>query len=345
MTFRGVLIGCGYFAGNQIRAWRELADVRIVAVCDLDQDRAKASAELVGARAYSDPEEMLARERPDFADIATTVASHRHLVELSARYCHLVICQKPLAETMADAIAMVEYCETKDVILMVHENFRWQRPFRAVRELLEDGRIGAPHTMHLAFRHGFNIYANQPYLAQLDDVALSDVGPHLFDMARVLMGEADRVSCVSYNLRPGLKGNDAFQALVYHTKGAVSSVECSFYAPFASREFPQTLLRIDGTKGSVEILEGCRVRVQRAGTDNVIDRAPRVPDWGRRGAQLVQDSVSAFQTHVVDVMRCGSEPSPSGRDNLSTLALTFAAAKASREHRVVALGELDNSTE
>ena len=83
MTVRIALVGCGFFARNHMLAWGDLQGAQVVAVCDLDAEKAAAFAREFGATAYTDAARMLAEVRPDVADIATTVASHRVLVELA----------------------------------------------------------------------------------------------------------------------------------------------------------------------------------------------------------------------------------------------------------------------
>jgi D-apiose dehydrogenase len=108
-TLRGALIGCGFFSKNHLHAWNEIDNAEIVAICDTDSERLKATAREFGiARTYTDASAMLASERLDFVDIATTVRSHRPLVEMAARAGIAVICQKPFASTLNDAKAMVD---------------------------------------------------------------------------------------------------------------------------------------------------------------------------------------------------------------------------------------------
>lgn len=95
---RGALIGCGFFAVNQMNAWGEIDGVRMVAICDRDEARLDAMGERFGIAArYRDAAEMLRAETPDFVDIATTAPSHRALVELAASLSIPVICQKPFS--------------------------------------------------------------------------------------------------------------------------------------------------------------------------------------------------------------------------------------------------------
>ena len=340
MTFRGALIGCGFFARNHMHGWAAADGAGIVAVCDLDPAKAEALARDFGARAYTDAAAMLAEVKPDFADIATTVASHRPLVELAARHAGAVICQKPFAETLADARAMVAACEGAGVPLFVHENFRWQAPFRALKARISAGDIGTPHFLRLSFRHGFDIYANQPYLADVGDLALTDVGLHLFDLARFLLGDVTRVSCETQRLNPRVTGQDAFQALLRHEGGAVSSVECSFFSPIVPDPFPETLAWAEGSAGTLELSAGYRLRLHRDGHVSETDVEPPVPAWGEKPWHGVQDSVMAFEKHVVDVLRGCDAPQPSGAHNLVTLAVTLAAIESARTGQTVRIADI-----
>lgn len=339
MTLDGALIGCGFFAHNHMQAWAELDGARIVAVCDHDLDKAKAFADAYGAKAYTDAATMLAQVQPDFTDIATTSPSHRPLVELAARHSRGVICQKPLAETLEDAEAMVAACAAAGVPLLVHENFRWQAPIRAVLNQVRSGTIGQPHFLRLSFRHAFDIYAGQPYLSQTEDLALMDIGPHVFDMARALMGDVDRVYCQTQKLNPRVAASDAFLAQLSHVGGGVSSVECSFLSHYQPERFPQSLLIIEGERGSIELLEGFRMRVHAGGAVRETDVEPSVPAWGEKPWHLVQESVVEFQRHAIAVLN-GQEPGqPTGADNIKTFALTRAAIRSAAASAVISLSQ------
>lgn len=328
MTLRGVLIGCGFFARNHMLAWAGIEGVTIVGVCDTDPAKAAAFARDFGARAYTDAAAMLAEVRPDFTDIATTVGAHLALVTLAARHSRAVICQKPFAETLEDGATMVAACKAAGIPLLVHENFRWQSPYRALGAALASGVIGAPSFLRLSFRHAFDIYANQPYLATIADLALTDVGLHLFDMARSLMGDVTRVHCEAQRLNPRVVGQDAFLATLRHGSGAVSSVECSFYSHYAPERFVQTLAVAEGPLGSIEVLPDYRMRLHTDGRVTETGVAPDAPPWAEGPLHLVQESVVAFQRHAVEVMRGQAMAQPSGADNLRTLAVTLAAIRS-----------------
>ena len=335
-AFRGALIGCGFFARNHMNAWAGLAGAEIVAVCDLDPARATAFAQGFGvADVFYDAAQMLAQVKPDFVDIATTFDAHRTLVELAARHARLVICQKPFAETLANGRAMVGACAASGVPLIVHENFRWQSPFRALKAALDRGDIGQVRFLRLSFRHAFDIYANQPYLAEVPDLALTDVGLHLFDLARHLMGDVTRVFCETQRRNPAVKGQDAFLASLRHASGATSSVDCSFCSHLSPDPFPETLALVEGDAGTLELTKGYCLRLHRNGEISQSDVEPLVPHWGQKPWHGVQESVIAFQTHALDVLAGRSDPQPSGAHNLETLTLTLAAIRSARTGQAI----------
>lgn len=330
------LIGAGFFAQNHLQAWRDLVaeGAQVVGVCDLDQGRARTAAALVGAASFTDPTEMLDRLSPDVVDIATTSPSHRPLVELCAPRVPLVICQKPLADTLDDARAMVAACNAGGATFLVHENTRWQRGFVRMRELVAAGAVGTPRHLHVRVRHRHDIYGGQPYLATTPRLAIMDVGVHLFDLVRLFMGEATAIACEMRRRNPAVAGEDAFTALSAH-QGGIAITDVSFHSRLSPDPFPQTLATLEGDDGTLELAQGFRLVIHGANGRREEDVEPAVPAWGEKPWHLVQNSVLAFQRHVLQVWRGEAAPQPSGADNLRTLALSLAAYEASGTGRRV----------
>ncbi len=329
MIKRGALIGCGFFAENHLHAWSQIEGAEIIALCDLDADRLSAAGDTFGIAArYSDAGELLKREKLDFVDIATTVASHRRLTEICAPHVDTIICQKPFAETIADARHMVDVCNQEATKLVVHENFRWQTAFTLMKQKIDAGVIGTPHFARFSFRHGFDNYVNQPYLAEIERFTIMDVGLHLFDLARHFLGDVDRLACTTQRLNPIVKGEDAFTALLHHASGATSVCDCSFYARYTPDPFPHTAAVIEGDLGTLELSRDQSLTIHDANGATVVNTEPPVPSWGEKPWHTVQNSVIAFQNHVVRVMNGHDEPTPSGAHNLETLRLALAAYDA-----------------
>lgn len=335
---QGALIGCGFFARNHMNAWANLPGARIVAVCDTDHARAVAmSAEFGGPRVYTDAAEMFVAEDLDFVDVATQSDSHRALVELAVGHARTVICQKPFADTAEDAAAMVSSAEAAQAALIVHENFRWHRSFIVMKEMIEAGRIGTPHTGRFSFRHGYDNYVNQPYLAEVARFAIMDVGLHLFDLARHFMGDVSRISCTTQRLNPIVKGEDAFTALLAHEAGGSSVVDCSFFSRYRPEPFPNTAAVIEGETGTLELDRWNRLTVHSDTGAEVMDVEAEVPSWGARPWHCVQDSVQRFQAHAIEVMNGRAAPQPSGAHNLDTVKLALAAYESAETGTTVSL--------
>lgn len=334
---QGILVGCGFFSRNHLHGWAAAAPARIVAVCDLDPAKAAAAAAEFGIPSHGgDLAGLLADLAPDFVDIATTGPSHRHLVEAAAAPGRLVMVQKPMADTFADAAAMVAACNQAGAKLLVHENFRWQAPFREAWRRVEAGNLGQIDYARFSFRHGYDNYVNQPYLAQIERFAISDVGTHLFDLAQLFCGPVHDLACQTQRRNPKVRGEDSFTALLAHRTGATSVIDCSFETRLHPHRFPQTTGVIEGTKGSIEIGEDYTLTFHGPAGRTTWSAEPAVPVWGEKPWHVVQDSVMALIRHAVEVMQGQAAPQPSGAFTLNTVALVEAAYVSAAEGRRVA---------
>ena len=323
---RAGLIGCGFFAQNHLHAWRDIEGVELAAVCDVDETKAARAAEQFGAaRHYADASAMLESERLDFVDIVTTMPTHWPLVELAAAHRVPAIVQKPFAPTIADCRAMVAACRSAGIPLMVHENFRFQRPIMAVREALDAGTVGRPFFARISWRTAYDVYANQPYLAQERRFIILDLVIHLLDVARYLLGEVRRLTARTASIRPGIKGEDAAVLMLDHEDGATCVVDATYQSRQETDSFPETLIEIDGSAGTIRLGQGYELVVTGPRGTERRDVSPALLPWASRPWHGVQESVLNAQQHWVDCLRAGSEPATSGADNLKTFALAEAA--------------------
>lgn len=329
-VLKGALVGCGFFSLNHLHAWQQLPGVEIAALCDTDAERlAQAAAQFGIQRTYRDAATMLQAEELDFVDIATTVNSHRKLVELSAGHGVPCVCQKPFAPTLSDGEAMVEVCRRAGVPLMVHENFRWQTPIQAVGRVLQEGAIGKPFWGRVSFRSAFDVFKAQPYLASDEKFILQDLGIHIIDIARFLFGEATLVSATTQRVNPKIRGEDVATLLLRHEGGATSVVDCSYATALPHELFPQTLVEVDGSEGTLRLGADYQLTVhRRGGATQSLRCEPPLHAWAERPWHNIQDSVLNIQGHWLECLREGRQPQTSGEDNLRTLALVYDAYAA-----------------
>src|ERR1700733_12871513 len=176
-NLRVAVVGCGFWSHFQVPAWQELSDVDCGAVCDVDQAKAEQTAKDFHIKQfYTDAAEMLKEQRPDVLDVITSPSTHRQMVELAASAKTAVICQKPMANTLSEAKGMVRVCEEAQIPFFLHENWRWQRPIRELKKVVESDRIGSPFRARLDFNTSFPVFTNQPFLRELKQFILADVG-------------------------------------------------------------------------------------------------------------------------------------------------------------------------
>ena len=325
------LIGCGFFAQNHLYAWHDLKPegVDIVAVCDTDAARAKAAADKFDVpHWYTDAGEMFASEALGLVDIATTMGSHLPLVTLALSHGVPTIVQKPFGEDIAQVRQMVEASERTGVFLAVHENFRFQKPLRKIREVLDSGAIGKPSWARISFRTGYDIYAGQPYLATQERFVLIDVGVHVLDVARALLGEVTHSTAELQRRNPNAVGEDTATMLLRHESGAVSVVECTYGSRRVPDSFPETLIEVEGERGAIASRIGSIVEVTVEGKMTSFDEDPAVLPWAARPWHVAQESVLATCRHMLEAVKAGRPAATSAADNLKTFALVEAAYEA-----------------
>jgi len=308
--------------------------------------KAKAAADKFGVPAwYSDAEAMLAAVNPDFVDVATTMGSHRALVEMCARHAVPVIVQKPFAPTYSDCLAMVTTCQRAGVPLMVHENFRFQQPMRRAKEVLDAGTIGTPTFARLSFRTGYDVKAGQPYLYNEERFVVLDLGIHVLDLARFFLGEVESVYSRHQRIDPRVKGEDMATIMLGHTSGATSIVDVTYESKKLPDPFPQTLLLIEGTEGAIELGLNFAMTVSVDGKMSVSNVSTPLRPWTSEPWHTAQDSVFHTQAHWMDCLQSGRIPETCGTDNLKTYVLVEAAYASAASGQVVSVDDFVQSLE
>jgi predicted dehydrogenase len=336
--FRFAVAGAGFWSHYQLAAWREVAGVRCAAVCDPDRAKAEKLAAVRGVPAvYTDAAAMIDRERPDFLDIVAGPSAHGPLVRLAADRKVPVICQKPMAATLEECEDLVASCRKAGVPFSIHENWRWQAPLRRVKEILARGTIGTPFRCRIDMISGFDVFANQPGLRLEERFIIADLGCHLFDLARSYFGEARSVYCRTGRVHAEIRGEDVATVVLGMGPTAVTVNMAYAGTPLERECFPQTLLFVEGDRGSVEVAPAFQVRVTtRAGTQS--DRVPPPAfSWANPDYAVVQASMVACQEDLVGALRSGRPAETDAADNLRTMRLVFAAYESARTGRAVEL--------
>lgn len=334
------IIGTGFWARYQLAAWRELAGARCVALCNRTRSKAEALAREFGVPAvYDRAEDFLDREKPDFVDIITDVGTHRRFVELAAARKTPAICQKPLAPTLEDAQAMLSACQKAGVPLLVHENWRWQKPLREFKRVLDSGRIGRIFRARVTYSNSFPVFDNQPFLKELEQFILTDIGTHILDAARMLFGEANTLACRTSRVHPDIRGEDVATVLMGMASGATVTCEMSYASRVEHDRFPETYVFVEGDQGSAELCPDYWIRVTTADGTHAWRCPPAHYGWADPRYALAQTSGVACNANLLAALRGEQPAETSGEDNLKTLALVFGAYKSAATSATLTLGD------
>lgn len=337
MATRIGVIGCGFYAPNHLNAWAALGaeGAELAAVCDRDPAAAERAGRAFGVPHFTDAVAMLDAARPDLVDIVTRHETHRALAELTIGRGIATIVQKPFAPTFEDAAAIVDAAAAAGVWLAVHENFRYAAPMRHLARIVASGAIGTPSWARVAFRTHYDVYRTQPYFYDEERFAIADVGIHVLDVARYLLGEVARISCETQRRNPKVRAEDTATMLLRHESGAASVVECSYEARRNPDPFPETMVELEGDRGSVVTLPGCRARVT---CENLVWEedigAPLLP-WTTRPWHVSQEGAFGACRHFLAAFRAGMPAETSGADNLRSFALVDAAYRAAESGSAV----------
>jgi predicted dehydrogenase len=326
---RGGIIGCGFFAGRHIEAWRRIPEVEIVAAADPRLDRAEHFAKNV----YRSAEEMFDREPLDFVDIVTRVETHLPLVRLAVERKIPIICQKPIAPDWLTALEIVDTAESASVPLMIHENWRWQAWYRAAHEMIVRGDIGRPigYGFRTRTRDGLGDapYAKQPYFRHLRRLLIDETLVHHIDTARFLFGEIDSVYAQASRRNPNVAAEDQAILVLTHKEAVHGWIDGHRFldpdpdGPAMGDAF------FDGERGTISILATGDVYL-----NHVLAWKNEVTA-GYRG-----DSVRATQAHFIDCLANGSALESGGRTYLRTFAAVEAAYRSVADARCVSLDEI-----
>jgi predicted dehydrogenase len=336
---RGALIGCGNVSRYHLQAWAKVPSARIEAVCDTDPDRLAAALERApGAKGYASAEAMFEEGTFDFVEVCTRPDSHRELAELAARHGSHVLCQKPAAYVRPDLRAMIVSCDEAGVRLMIHENWRYRPWYRALRAEIDAGTVGRPVRLRIAHRDTRALradgFADQPYLATTPRLILMEMGCHLIDTARYLIGEIQTVHATTARFGRGHVGEDLATLSVYFAGGVLGLFDMSWCAPpdLARPEWALNATVVEGTAGALSLQPDGSLRY--VSLTGKVERRPVAlpPD-----DEVYVGGYLATQTHFIDGLINGTPHETSGADTLKTMDVVWAAYRSAEDDVTVAL--------
>lgn len=298
-------VGAGYFSQFHYDAWARIKGAEPVASVDRNIEKARAT----GLAAFTDVGAMLVDVQPDIVDIITPPSTHLEYIRqaLLARP-KAIICQKPFCENLAEAKEAVRLSMATGIPIVVHENFRFQPWYRAIRAALDRGEIG--EVLQLTFRlrpgdgQGEHAYLDrQPYFQDMPRLLVHETAVHWVDTFRYLMGEPRAVFADLRKMNPVIAGEDAGFILFSYPGGRRALFDGNRLLDHAAENTRCTMgeALMEGTKGTIDMRGDGSVNLRRFGEQAWREILAPSKHIGFGG-----DCVFALQAHVVGALLQGA---------------------------------------
>jgi predicted dehydrogenase len=324
------VIGCGGIAVQHLNAYRH-AGYRVAALCDRTADKARKYQAQFYPDAFvtTDYRELLRRDEIEVVDIATHAEDRLELIEAALLAGKHVLSQKPFVVDLDVGERLVELAERQGVKIAVNQNGRWSPQFSYVRQAIQAGLIGAVQSVSFTLHWDHNWVVGTPF-ERMRHLVLYDFAIHWFDLMVCFFGEREAASVYAAARRA--VGQRAKPPLLAHAvvefDGGQASLACN--ADVTHGQADRT--HVAGTKGSI-VSAGPSLSEQRVTLYTAEGCAePRLEGtWFREGFQGAMGELLA-------AIEEGRAPVNNARDNLRSLALSFAAVASAEEGKPVTPG-------
>ena len=334
------IVGCGgIVSGAHLPAYRA-AGLDIVAVFDLDQDKARSVASDFGIPTVAGSvEELASMADVDIVDIAVLPWVQPQIVEVVAGAGKPMLCQKPLAMDYATGVAIVETAERAGVVLAVNHQMRWDAGIAASRDLVAQGALGqvTEAQVQVSVSTPLHLWA---WIAEIPHLDIKVHSTHYLDALRSILGDPVWVTSIHgrYPEQAPVVGETMTKTVLEYPDGVQAMVATNHYNEHGS---PYAEFRILGTEGTLQGTIGLMYDYPNGRPDTLA--------LYRDGAEVqafefdtmwLPDAFLGPMSELMDAVATGREPITAGRQMLPTLAIGEAAYRSAEERRSVRLTEI-----
>lgn len=345
------LIGAGNIANTHLESYRHVPDAEIYAICDIDADRLKETADKYGIeRRYDSVDAMLAavRNELDAADVCVWNCNHAECAIKALNAGLNVLCEKPMAYNTAQAIQMKEAAEKNGKLLMIGFVLRFADGTKIAKDFVDNGYVGDIYYARAQYirRHG----APGGWFCDKEKSGggpVIDLGVHVIDQTRYLMGMPNPVSVFATVQTKLGKRDDLKTDVGWKPKNAKDSDPCTV------EDFGSALIRFDN--GATVLLETTyslngpdEGRKQLFGTKGGLDLTDGVKLYTECNSFLAdvkintanyKDSSDMFvgeMAHFVDCVANGTPCRATAEDGITVMKILDAIYESGRTgHEVI----------
>ncbi|MDD5593515.1 MAG: Gfo/Idh/MocA family oxidoreductase [Candidatus Margulisbacteria bacterium] len=336
------LIGCGRIAGKHCEAIHQLPEAELAAVCDIRPERAKALGEKERVPYYSDYGEMLAKEKGiDVVNVLTPSGLHaEQVIDVATRFKKHIVCEKPMALTLASADKMIAACAESKVKLFIVKQNRYNLPVVKLREAVAAGRFGQLilGTVRVRWSRDQKYYDQDSWRGTwfLDGGVLTNQASHHIDLLEWLLGQPLEVSAMAATRLVNIETEDVAVATVRFANGGLGIIEATTAVRPKNLEGSISIL---GEKGSVEI-GGLAVNEMK--TWQFIDRqnedAEVLSKYRENPPNIYGFGHVRYLADVIDCVVNDKTPPVDGREGRKSLELIVALYESAETGKTVKVG-------
>jgi UDP-N-acetylglucosamine 3-dehydrogenase len=321
----GIISFAHVHANGNAHCLAQLPDVELVAIADSDQVRLRDAVDRFGGDAYADYRDLLARGDIEAVLVTSPNAEHREHVIAAAKAKKHVLCEKPIATSRADGLAMVAACREHGVKFQTAFPVRFSAPAVSLRRMVREGAIGTPLAVKATNPGRYpGGWFGDPVLA--GGGAVMDHTVHVADLLRwIFETEITRVYAeIDTRLHPDLPVDDVATVMLTLSNGLIASLDPSWSRPNAWPTWGGLTMDVIGDRGVIS-MDAFSQNLQL-----VEDRGPShlfVP-WAEGGDLAM---IRGF----VDAICNDSDPPVTGEDGLRAVEVALCAYESARRHEAV----------
>ena len=335
---RVALIGCGRISQTHFEAIREVEGVRLVAVCDSVEARAREAGEQNDVPWFTNFSKMLADAPCDAVTICTPSGLHPQHGILAARAGKHVISEKPMAITLHAADELVHACDENDVHLFVVKQNRLNPSVQLVKRALDKGRFGRVYVANTTVRwtRPQEYYDQAPWRGtwEFDGGAFMNQASHYVDLIQWLLGPVESVIAKTATLARRIETEDTGIAVLRFRSGALGVIEVTMLTYPKNLEGSLTLL---GEKGTVRIGGTAVNRIEHWVFAEPDDDDKLVAEASTNPSSVYGFGHAGYYRNVLAVLRGEAAPDTDGRAGRKSLELILGIYESAKTGRDVPL--------
>jgi predicted dehydrogenase len=338
------IVGAGDIVVNAHLPAYRIANFRVAGIYDIDKNKAKLAAQLFNIPIVFDSlEQLLESDEIEVVDIAVPTKFQLAIVKKAAEAGKHMLCQKPLAETLAEAVAIVDLCARAGVRAAVNQQMRWAPGIQASRNIVERGWLGSPlqGTIQVNVSTPWELW---PWITQVDHLEVMYHSIHYLDSIRYVLGMKPESVYADGARFPGQVCKGETRTLIHFKfPGETRGLVYDNHNNINPQDDWYAMFRFEGTEGSIQGTNGALYNYP-VGREDTISFYSRLLEAGRRYAPPLEGRwfPHAFMGSMGELMRAieeNREPDNSVADNLITMQMVFASYRSMSENRPVFLSE------